>query len=823
MVAPRRAAGARGNLAGAAIRRARAEFWAPRERAAAAATALREAVHGLVVRLQTALGAEDQDPRPWREALLALAHQTPRGLWTVEARLLYDLQKVCVDQARTVSTVDVMRWVLSLGRRPIRRELPNLRVVLPSRDLRSARRRLSRVRISDKQRRQLADVLGKATDAAEARLRNDLRPKIAAALDDVGLLPQNLPEKISRAKLVEELLDRIVERGFLTLSEVRDALARNHLKEPDCSGPKSLLRGIAALRLDGRLVETLDGVYEPGDFYLRWILRFSHLMFGTAAGRFLTLFLVIPFGVAFAVLKGLDHFIELIPGMEPHLAPPPLRGWSDFLPSLLLAVFLALVIHVPRFRANVWRAFSLLGRAIKFLLFDVVRWFLALPWVHWVVQSAVAKLVVNYGIKPLVPTLLIAALSGPGPTPWRKALALTTMFLTLNVAINSRAGRTLEELAFDAVGEGWQRFGVRPMVGLFWLVVNLFRGILQVIERLLYTVDEWLRFHSEQGRAVLLAKAVLGACWFFVAYIIRFCVNLLIEPQLNPLKHIPWVTVSHKIMALVWPTTGLHGFLLHRMDHALANLTFAAIVTLTPGIFGFLIWELTENWRLFAANRSPTLRPVLVGLHGETMPRLLRPGIHSGTIPKRFAKLRRAERKAAAAGSDPQAVRKHRDVLHHVETDLRRYIEREFLAWFPEGRDWPYSRPEVEDVRLATNTILVDLALPGAIDGPLRATFELADGRLQLDLSGKRYGHGLSPTAWHVLRTTIVGLLKTGGVEVLRFERNDSISAEETAAQCAVGTVDVTWTGWVDAWETGGDPPGFDCTERLFLIPPHRL
>ena len=72
---------------------------------------------------------------------------------------------------------------------------------------------------------------------------------------------------------------------------------------------------------------------------------------------------------------------------------------------------------------------------------------------------------------------------------------------------------------------------------------------MQLIERLLYTVDEWLRFRSGQGRTMLLAKAGLGVGWFFVAYVIRFCVNLLIEPQLNPLKHIPWVSVSHKIMA----------------------------------------------------------------------------------------------------------------------------------------------------------------------------------------------------------------------------------------------------------------------------------
>ena len=69
---------ARGNFAGAAIRRARAEQWVPRERAAEAATRLREEIERLVDRLQAALGIEGDDPRPWRESLLALAHQSPR-------------------------------------------------------------------------------------------------------------------------------------------------------------------------------------------------------------------------------------------------------------------------------------------------------------------------------------------------------------------------------------------------------------------------------------------------------------------------------------------------------------------------------------------------------------------------------------------------------------------------------------------------------------------------------------------------------------------------------------------------------------------------
>ncbi len=796
---------ARGNLAGAAIRRARAEFWAPRERAAEAATALREEVHGLVDRLQAALGIEDEEPRPWREALLALAHQTPRGIWTVEARLLYDLQKVCADRGRTISTVDVMHWILSLGRRPIRRDLPNQREVLVSRHLRSAQRRLSRARISDRQRRQLADVLGRVTADAEIRLRDNLRPKIVATLDDVGLLPQNLPERIARAKLVEELLDRIVERGFLTLGEVRDAISRNQLKEPDCSGPRSFLRGNAALRVNRRMTETLDGVYEPGDFYLRWILRFSHLMFGTAVGRFLTLYFVIPFGGAYVALKASDELIDLVCRVKSQMAPEH-WDWIEFVPTILLGHFLAMLIHVPNFRGVVWRGLKMAGRAIRFLLVDSPRWFFALPWVHWVVHSAAARLAFNFVVKPLVPTLLFAAFVPSQAAPWQVAIGLTSMFLALNLIVNSRAGRNVEEMFYDAVAEGWQRFGVRPIVGLFWFIVDLFRRFLQLIEQALYTVDEWLRFRSGQGRTMLLAKAGLGVGWFLVAYIIRFCVNLLIEPQVNPIKHFPVVTVSHKVMAGVWLEIKLPERLAQWMSPFMAGVWTFIIVFGTPGIFGFLIWELKENWRLFAANRPKNLQPVLVGSHGEGLVRLLRPGFHSGTIPKRFAKLRRAERKALRGG-DPGVVRKHRELLHHVEVDLHRYVEREFIAWFVADRGWNHPRPQVEKIHLATNEAAVEVAMPGAVAGPLVIAFQLVDGRTHLALCGKLCAANLSDAARKVLRMALVNLLKTGGIEVLDL-CGEEPTADGAAQQWEIGPWVMPWPEWVATWETGRELQG---------------
>ena len=61
------------------------------------------------------------------------------------------------------------------------------------------------------------------------------------------------------------------------------------------------------LRLNRRLAVALDGVYERGDFYQRWIQRFSLLAFGTFLGRCLTKYLAIPFGGAVVILVVAEH------------------------------------------------------------------------------------------------------------------------------------------------------------------------------------------------------------------------------------------------------------------------------------------------------------------------------------------------------------------------------------------------------------------------------------------------------------------------------------------------------------------------------------
>ena len=151
---------------------------------------------------------------------------------------------------------------------------------------------------------------------------------------------------------------------------------------------------------------------------------------------------------------------------------------------------------------------------------------------------------------------------------------------------------------------------------------------------------------------------ILGFIWFLVSYFVRLVVNVFIEPTVNPIKHFPVVTVSAKLLVPLWPvllgtphSLGIFGQPFQFLGNWPAFLMANLIVHSIPGAAGFLVWEFKENWRLYRANRPATLRPEVIGHHGETMLRLLKPGFHSGTLPKLFAKLRRAERRALRKGA----------------------------------------------------------------------------------------------------------------------------------------------------------------------------
>ena len=73
----------------------------------------------------------------------------------------------------------------------------------------------------------------------------------------------------------------------------------------------NLCVGDRLIRANRRFAQDLDGIYHRGEIYLRWLQRLSSTAFGTYVGRFLTRYLILPFGGAYVALEGLHHVVEL--------------------------------------------------------------------------------------------------------------------------------------------------------------------------------------------------------------------------------------------------------------------------------------------------------------------------------------------------------------------------------------------------------------------------------------------------------------------------------------------------------------------------------
>jgi len=250
-----------------------------------------------------------------------------------------------------------------------------------------------------------------------------------------------------------------------------------------------------------------------------------------------------------------------------------------------------------------------------------------------------------------------------------------------------------------------------------------------------------------------------------INYVVRFYVTLLIEPQVNPIKHFPVVTVSHKIMLpFSIHLTRLAAAPLMPLGSVLANTIAGTTVFLLPGVFGFLVWELKENWRLYAANRPRNLKPIAIGHHGETLLRLLRLGVHSGTVPRLFARLRAAHR---ARGGRWKAAHKQRDKLAHVELSLRHFVERELVALLSESARWQGARLEVGRIRLASNQVSIELCRPDLVHEPLWLMIQERAGWLIASLPGRGWLDTLPADDRAAFTHALSGLYKSAGVDLV--------------------------------------------------------
>jgi hypothetical protein len=441
------------------------------------------------------------------------------------------------------------------------------------------------------------------------------------------------------------------------------------------------------------------------------------------------------------------------------------------LPFILLALILLGVLNWPVFREMFLRGLGAFGRGVKGAFLDVPKWLATRPWIQSAWRSRGVRVAMRYGVKPLALAAVALLLMPRGVHATTRWVVLIGAFAVLNVLLNSRGGRALEQAVLQWLRVIGNRLTTDILANLLRGIAHFFQRMLETIDRGLYAVDEWLRFRAGQSRASLIAKIVLGVVWFYVAYFTRFAVNLLVEPQINPIKHFPVVTVSHKI---VLPTV-------HVFDSALKQLGLSqmragtlatGIVFVIPGIFGFLAWELRANWMLYRANRFRALRPVQVASHGESMARLLRPGFHSGTVPKLFARLRRAERHVEALrrfrGRAEASAHKQREAADHVREAVAHFIEREFIAILDQHPAWHEAPVTLGPVELAVTRIAVELLCPAVDPSPATLFFEQRGGWI---LAGLQHPGWMGRTAGDrasLLSAALLGLYKLAAVDLVQ-------------------------------------------------------
>src|SRR5262249_53195334 len=209
----------------------------------------------------------------------------------------------------------------------------------------------------------------------------------------------------------------------------------------------------------------------------------------------------------------------------------------------------------------------------------------------------------------------------------------------------------------------------------------------------------------------------------------------------------------------------------------------------------FVVWELKENWKLCRANRPRNLKPVMIGSHGETMLRLLKPGFHSGTVPKLYRRLRRAERRG-----EPRPVRKAQAALHHVKESVGHFVERELVELLRQSRGWGGLAVEIGRIQLATNRITVALACPELDGRPVILAFDHQTGWLLAGILERGWLPRLSAEQRHTLTAGLAGLYKMAGVHLTREQ------IERSLAPARVG-FDITQHG-LEVWPGPEDQGG---------------
>ncbi|RME83635.1 MAG: hypothetical protein D6785_06485, partial [Planctomycetota bacterium] len=543
------------------------------------------------------------------------------------------------------------------------------------------------------------------------------------------------PSQLVAFQKIQKDFIRILSQKYHTkFSDLRDILSRNLLPIHDLRGPKEYLLGDQLFQLDSMMGKKLNGVHQSAEVYMQVIHRISSFLFGWQGGRWFSKYFLLPFGGGFVIYEALNHILSAFGkgGVMLHPVEKALdfgkhhwevldhfiqyasQNWfpknavyitheGEKISRTLSSIELqAHAIHV--FSLFLWififgilfqfffytRLGNLLGKKIlrsfwliiKFFFWQLPRRIWNWKWVQFLYRLRFWQYVHTFLFKPLFYSLLV---SYPLyyfthiPEQVGEKEFFLFFFVMANGFMNTPLGRNFFDYFEDRLNEGIHKLNKALFVNLFHFIMEGFKQVVHMVEKVLYYADDFFRFRKGDRVLMQFFKAMFGKLWYAMNYLIRFTINLVIEPQINPIKHFPIVTVSHKIILPIAILSTENARVILGQSLGKDNWITWAGVTLVflftqfgiPGICGFMAWEFRENWKLYCHGKPQEVKPLVFGSHGEDMARMLCPGFHSGTLPKIFRNLRREAWKDY--WEDSSRLGKWKEKLHHAKEDLSHF------------------------------------------------------------------------------------------------------------------------------------------------------
>jgi len=631
--------------------------------------------------------------------------------------LLGHLEKLLQERDTLYYRVNVRNW---LGTGRLRQILPfqgNLKGLAA---LRAARRLLDELPWPVEDADRFAVPIDAMAREVRRRLEETLKPRIKEAVDAADLVAVSVPGPCAGPRLTDAMAALIGRRGHLRFADVRDLINREALSLPDLD-LRQLWRGDRLGRFDRAAARSLPGVYQRGEIYVKGLQQLSAPLFGTGIGRRALRLVLLPVLAAWAVLE----ILALVWG---HFAPAgAFRDLGHAAPVLLLGAALSATANTAQGRRAAHRLWQALARSARFLFVVAPRWFLEWQPVVWLLEQSLVRGLTNrflipvglglIALSPVAAVWLVAIPEGPSAAAWTATMALALAFGTL-LRETPEGRRRLDDLATS-----WHRLRDllrhERFLTLIAPIVAFFQEVMRVFAEVLHRIRSRLAPRLDEPLYTTLLKGLAAPLWAACEAVIRFYAVVLAEPQFNPVKHFPVVTLGHKLMLPFLPvmTNALHAVLSPLLPDVFLLPLVAVTIALLPGLFGFLFWELKENWGLYASNRTHAVPPARLGAHGETFAGMLRRGFHSGSVPKAFDKLRAVlDQQVREEAPEARRLRRALAPLMRIDAAVAEFAEKELgdrLRRACPGWRFSMPRPRIasQGIELATR-LRADVAAP---------------------------------------------------------------------------------------------------------------